>query len=353
MANQQTFLGSLLGGAKNIGTSLMNIPTNIGKRYQSGELFGGGGALGGLLGQQARKQAQSEAIMKMGLSLLGQGPSRTPISCGQSLAQGLLQGQQAYRQDLQGQLADVASIASLSSISNPKFEKINVDGTDVLVDINPQSKTYKQIVDPSMSVIPQAPASVTAEQQAQPTFTAQELKNVPTIDEAAQGDIPGLLTSAARSAVGFFGGEVGVKSAEARDFVNNTNKEMQIELVKDLGGKLTSVVSSTIEEIMPKPNMNDADFGSKARQLIRFGRDRINEIKSKMPSMSKKDRKEAQNTIDGIDTRLRRYEAMIEKTNQFKSGTGLFSPQGGTNPYSSMDQQQLMEEALNQFQSGS
>jgi len=204
-----------------------------------------------------------------------------------------------------------------------------------------------------MSVIPKTLTSPTAEQKTQPTFTAQELSNVPTIDEAAQGDLPGLFTSGVRSIAGFLGGEAGVESAEARDFVNNTNKEMQIELVKDLGGKLTSVVSSTIEEIMPKPNMNDADFGSKARQLIRFGRDRISEIKSKMPSMSRKDKKEAQNTIDGIETRLRRYEAMIEKTNQFKSGTGLFSPQGGANPYSGMDQQQLMEEALNQFQSGS
>jgi len=333
--------------------SIINIPSNISKQYQSGTLFGGGGLLGNLLGQEARKQAQNEAIMKMGLSLLGQGPSRTPVSFGQSVAQALAGARQGYRQDLQGQLADVASIASLSSISNPKFEKINIDGTDVLVDINPQSPTYQKIVDPSMSVIPKTLTSPTAEQKTQPTFTAQELSNVPTIDEAAQGDLPGLFTSGVRSIAGFLGGEAGVESAEARDFVNNTNKEMQIELVKDLGGKLTSVVSSTIEEIMPKPNMNDADFGSKARQLIRFGRDRISEIKSKMPSMSRKDKKEAQNTIDGIETRLRRYEAMIEKTNQFKSGTGLFSPQGGANPYSGMDQQQLMEEALNQFQSGS
>lgn len=333
--------------------SILNIPSNIGKQYQSGELFGGGGLLGNLLGQEARKKAQSEAIINTGLGLLSQGPSRTPVSFGQSLARALASGRQGYRQDLQGQLADVASIASLNSISNPKFEKMNIDGTDVLVDINPQSKTYQQIVDPSMSVIPQTPTSATAEQQAQPTFTAEQLQKVPTIDEAAQGDLPGLLTSGLRSVAGFFGGEAGVESAEARDFVNNTNKEMQIELVKDLGGRLTNVVASTIEEIMPKSSMNDADFGSKTRQLISFSRDRIREIKSKMPSMSRKDRKEAQDTIDGIETRVRRYEAMIEKTNQFKSGTGLFSPKGGVNPYSSMDQQQLMEEALNQFQSGS
>ena len=124
------FFGSLLGGAKSLNTNLMNVPANIGQRYQAGELFGGGGALGGLLGPEARKQAQDEAITKMGLSLLGQGPSRTPISFGQSLAQSLGTGQKAYKEGL---LGDVQEEMMVEKIRDTKSKR---KAMDALVDKN-------------------------------------------------------------------------------------------------------------------------------------------------------------------------------------------------------------------------
>ena len=124
------FFGNLLSGAKNIGTNLMNIPANLGQRYEAGELFGGGGALGGLLGPEARKQAQDEAITKMGLSLLGQGPSRTPISFGQSLAQGLGAGQEAYSKGLLGNIQEEMMVEKLQDAKSKR------KAMDVLVDKN-------------------------------------------------------------------------------------------------------------------------------------------------------------------------------------------------------------------------
>ena len=124
------FLSSLLGGVQGLGKNLMNIPANMGQRYQAGELFGGGGALGGLLGPEARKQAQDEAITKMGLSLLGQGPSRTPISFGQSLAQGLGAGQKAYKEGL---LGDVQEEMMVEKIQDTKSKR---KAMDALVDKN-------------------------------------------------------------------------------------------------------------------------------------------------------------------------------------------------------------------------
>lgn len=106
-------LGSLMGGAANIGRSILNIPSQIGEQYKAGSLFGSGGALGDLLGEQARKEAQDQAIMKLGLGLLGQGPSRTPISFGQSLASGLLGAQEEYQKGLQSQLAQAQTLASM------------------------------------------------------------------------------------------------------------------------------------------------------------------------------------------------------------------------------------------------
>jgi hypothetical protein len=137
MADEQTFLNSLLSGAKKIGTGLMNIPTNIGQRYEAGELFGGGGALGGLLTPEARQEAQRQAIMKLGLGLLGQGPSRTPISFGQSLASGLLGAQEEFDKEIRSELEGELTSEKLSDarrkkkaldvISNPESttEEIN------------------------------------------------------------------------------------------------------------------------------------------------------------------------------------------------------------------------------------
>jgi len=337
---ENSLFGNLMGGVSSIGRGILNIPTNIGKKYEAGTLFGGGGALGDLLGQQARQEAQRQAIMKLGLGLLGQGPSRTPISFGQSLASGLLGAQEAYRKDLQTQLGDAATLMSLEESTNPEFVKMNIDGSDVLVDTNPKSKTYKQIINPGASIQTDLAAISSQETVDQQLPTPDEIAKAPTIDDAAQGDLGGLFGSTVRGVFGALGGEAMVDQAKARDYVNNVNKEMQVELVRDLGGKLTKVVASTIEEIMPKPSMNDANFRSKTEQLISFSRERISEIKSKLPTMNRKEQKEAQSVIDGINRRVRKYEAMIEKTKQFKTGTGFYGKE-----------QKTTEQLLNEYES--
>jgi len=144
MADEQTFLGSLLGGAKNIGTSLMNIPTNISKRYQAGDLFGTGGSLGGLLSPEARQEAQRQAIMKLGLGLLGQGPSRTPISFGQSLASGLLGAQEQFGKEIRSELEGELTAQKISDskrkqealdvISNPESTAKEIDKAILAID---------------------------------------------------------------------------------------------------------------------------------------------------------------------------------------------------------------------------
>lgn len=121
---ENSLFGNLMGGVSSIGRGILNIPTNIGKKYEAGTLFGGGGALGDLLGQQARQEAQRQAIMKLGLGLLGQEPSRTPISFGQSLASGLLGAQEAYKQDLQGQLGDFKTLLSLKREQYPEVSEV-------------------------------------------------------------------------------------------------------------------------------------------------------------------------------------------------------------------------------------
>jgi hypothetical protein len=314
-------LGTLLGGAKNIGTGLMNIPTNIGQRYEAGELFGGGGALGGLLGQEARKQAQDEAIMKMGLSLLGQGPSRTPISFGQSLAQGLLQGQQAYRQDLQGQLADTASLLSLGKAKDPNYVKMNIGGDDVLVDTNPRSPTFQQVISPQTGV-----SDAASVKPVQIIPTESEIKNAPLPEDVAQGDLYGAMARGVRGVAGIFGKEASKETTRAEYFVENLNKDLRLNLVQDLGGRLTKVVSDELNKILPNPLQdNNTEFIVKAEELVDFSEKRIAEINSQLPNMTSKEKKEAVNLVNNLSSKIRSYKAMLEKQRQFDTSSGIYA----------------------------
>ena len=112
---------------------------------------------------------------------------------------------------------------------------------------------------------------------------------------------------------------------------------MQVELTKDLGGRLTGVVSATIEEIMPKPNMINEEFRARAKNLIDFGERRILQIKEEMPNLSAKERKAAKNSINSLSDRIRTYKAMLEKQRQFDTSSGIYAKEQRTN-------QQLLEE---------
>jgi len=288
---------------------LGRVASPIQESYQSGTLLGGGGLIGGLLGPEARREAQSRAIIDLGARLMGQAPSRTPVSFGQALGSGLLGARGAYEKDLAQQLGQAAT---LKSLTKPDFIKIkDEDGREVLY--NPATG---KMLDPfaATAVAPMAAAPVNGETVGLGgTLTPEERQEAPTVSQAAQGDVSGGLTAAARKGLGLLGIEVGGEAAKARDYVFNTNKEMQVALTKDLGGRFTKVVADTIKEIMPTPNMVDADFRSKATQLVRFSNERIAEVKAKMPSLNRKEKKEAQSYIDEVARQVRKYEAMLSK----------------------------------------
>lgn len=280
--------------------------------YRSGNLFGGGTQLEKLLGEDVRRQAQKQAITQLGMGLLGQGPSRTPIRTSASLGQGLLGAQQAYQKSLGSQLQQAAAIKALGK---PDYIKIkDEDGREILFD-----PVSREKIDPfavagagvSETIAPSGIETVGLGGDLSP----EEIREAPTVREAAQGDISGVLTAGARKGLGILGIEAGGEAAKARDYVFNTNKEMQVALTKDLGGRFTKVVADTIKEIMPTPNMVDADFRSKAIQLVNFSNERIAEVKSKMPSLNRKERKEAQSYIDEVSRQVRKYEAMLAKNN--------------------------------------
>ena len=145
-------------------------------------------------------------------------------------------------------------------------------------------------------------------------ITAEELDTAPTVDEAAQGDLYGLGAAAFRRGFGLFGKEIGAETASARDYVLQTNKEMQVALTKDLGGRLTKVVKEAVDDILPRTGMVDTDFRSKATRLIEFSNQRIQEVASEFPRMTPKEQQQARDYIDVLARQTRKYEAILAKS---------------------------------------
>ena len=167
-------------------------------------------------------------------------------------------------------------------------------------------------------------------------LTSEEIDTAPTISEAAQGDLYGRGAAAARNILGFVGIDVGEETASARDYVLQANKEMQVALTKDLGGRLTKVVKETVDEILPRTGMVDVNFASKANRLVEFSNQRIEEVLSEMPYMNKKEQKEARDYIDVLARQTRKYEAMIEKSS-------IARPTAAPNSFTGMTTEELLK----------
>lgn len=338
-SGMNTMRSSLLGPVSNPPATSIT-PVNIGSQLAAAAQPTALGRVRGAL----EKNLFDPAMLRGLASGLLTGPTRTPVSMGRRLTTGLLAGQQMKEaeeqrrlkqgllqreMELAGRRVDIAGREldmRQAGLDSPDFVKLNVGGDDVLFDQNPNSPTYGQTVSPSAVFTGQVEAEGDLPSELTAPFTEEELVGVPRINDAAQGDIFTQIARGGSKVIGrTLGGSVGRETFENEAFVNNLNKEMQIELTKDLGGRLTGVVSKTIEEILPKPKMIDAEFSAKASQLVEFGEKRIVQIKREMPNLSAKDKKLAQNSINVLADRIRVYKAMLEKERQFQSGTGIYA----------------------------
>ena len=257
-------MAGLLDLLKGTGSSIMGIPKRVGAAYDQGSLFGGGGALGGLLGPEARKQAQDEAIMKMGLSLLGQGPSRTPISFGQSLAQGLGAGQGAYKSSLSGQLADTASLLSLKNASRPDYMTVKApDGSEVLVD-KKTGEVLNPFGDSTYGVTPEAIERVDYNPEGEDVYGAGKV----TLKDLAGGTIGGALTDVANVAAELGGTVHDPARTKAKAVLQKVNTPIITALAADLGKSGSKYIVQKAEANVPKDTDGRATFYNKSLALI-------------------------------------------------------------------------------------
>jgi len=302
---------------------------DIRKRYEAGTLLGGGGLVGQLAGPEARKQAQSRAIMQLGAGLLGQGPTRTPQRFGPALAQGLLGAQEQFKSGLGGQLSDAAALLSLQRTAQPKYEKIKLaDGSEGFMDVNPSSPTMGSVL--SASQIMGAPTDI-APSDIETGVSQQLLEEVPLLEDAATGDIAGQLKRGIKGAAGFVGvpgfSELFSEQAEAVSYINNLNNDTKIALTKAFGGRLTGPVREELSKVLPDPSETDVNFRAKTKQFINFADLKISELEGELARTPKlEDRKKLETDIQAFKNQVDRYKAILEKSRQYGADEGMFAP---------------------------
>lgn len=273
-------------------------------------------------GSSARLQALGAALLS--------GPSRTPISFGSQLAKGLLAGTQLAEEQKEAELQ--RSLLRQEKM-DPDYKRVNVGGDDVLIDTNPYSETFQQVISPQTGV-----SDATSVKPVQIIPTESEIRNAPLPEDVAQGDLYGAMARGVRGVAGIFGKEASKETTRAEYFVENLNKDLRLNLVQDLGGRLTKVVSDELNKILPNPLQdNNTEFIVKAEELVDFSEKRIAEINSQLPNMTSKERKEAVNLINNLSSKIRSYKAMLEKQRQFDTSSGIYAKEQKTN-------QQLLEE---------
>ncbi len=298
---------------------------DIRKRYETGTLLGGGGLVGQLLGPQARKQAQSRAIMQLGAGLLGQGPTRTPQRFGPALAQGLLSAQEQFKSGLGGQLGDVATLLSLQKTTQPKYEKIKLpDGSEGFMDVNPTSPTMGGIL--SATQMMGAPTTV-APSDAETGVSQELLEEVPLLETAATGELTGQIAKGIRAIGGRIGFEPGAEQAEAISYVENLNNDTKIALTKAFGGRLTAAVREELNKVLPDPDETNVNFRAKTKQFVNFADLKISELEDELARTPKlEDKRKLETDIQAFKNQVDRYKAILEKSRQYGADEGMFAP---------------------------
>jgi len=273
--------------------------------YRSGNLFGGGTQLEKLLGEDVRRQAQKQAITQLGMGLLSQGPSRTPIRTSASLGQGLLGAQQAYQKSLGSQLQQAAAIKALGK---PDYIKMkDEDGREILFD-----PVTKEKVDPFVST-PTAPLLT-------PDLPEVTEQDVPDIATAAGGDVYGFGKSVIGAIPRALGFEAFKETAEAKAQLNSMNTETQIGLTKALGSRYTKAVKDVVEKNLPQTTDSDVVAKAKTEALI----NKIEREKSLLQSelnatTSAKKQKELRQSIRELNAVKAPYEIMLQKTRRLET----------------------------------
>lgn len=290
------------------------------KSYRSGNLFGGGTQLEKLLGEDVRRQAQKQAITQLGMGLLSQGPSRTPIRTSASLGQGLLGAQQAYQKSLGSQLQQAAAIKALGKPDVIKMR--GPSGADVLVD----QSTGKIMSDPFGS---QQKTQDDVSSILDKPINPEEIESAFDLNDAAGGELAdkairgwGAITSR------LTGEDMTPSTSRAVAETNRLNLKMSNAIVQSNGGKRTAAIQRLIDEVTPRTSDTNEQYRAKAKALVSAGREQLQRSRQLLIETPKAEEKtKIREGMRELASAVREYEMVLVKDSQRQMKTGVYSPE--------------------------
>ena len=189
-----------------------------------------------------------------------------PRSFGERLLTGMEKGKEAQtaaeQRDLELRLLN-------SKFTSPKYEKIKIGESEVLVDTNPNSPTFQKTIDPGLtsgtSAFQDVPPLQSAVSGKENVFGA---KTIPDIETAAGGDLGGFFQGLGNLIFGAFGKSTSPERIAAVTTIDNTNLPLLTDLVQAFGSRPSNFTIKLAQSRLPQPDDDNVTFYSKARALI-------------------------------------------------------------------------------------
>jgi hypothetical protein len=189
-----------------------------------------------------------------------------PRSFGERLLTGMEKGKEAQtkaeERDLELRLLN-------SKLTSPKYEKIKVGEVEVLVDTNPNSRTFQKTIDPSLtsgtSAFQDVPSIDSPVSDEKDVFGVGK---VPNLRDAAGGDPYGFGQDVANMAANVVGSAASPERIAAKVQVENTNLPLLTDLVQAFGSRPSNFTIKLVQNKLPSPSDGNVTFYNKARALI-------------------------------------------------------------------------------------
>jgi hypothetical protein len=264
---------------------------------------------------RARATALSRSLLR--------GPSRTPISFGQSLAEGLSAGNVAVQQEEERRFKRGLLEREMAAKEAPNVIKMRgPSGADVLVD----QSTGKIMSDPfgSQQTTQDEVSSIIDK-----PISLEEIESAFDLNDAAGGELADkAIRGYGAIASRLTGGDRTPSTSRAVAETNRLNLKMSNAIVQSNGGKRTAAIQRVIDEVTPKTSDTNEQYRAKAKALVAAGREQLERSRQLLIETPKaEDKTKIREGMRELASAVREYEMVLIKDSQRQTKTGIYSPE--------------------------
>jgi hypothetical protein len=274
------------------------------------------------LGRSFTGEGSSARLSALGASLL-QGPSRTPISLGPSVAQGLLAGNIAAQQEQERKFNRGLLEREIAAKEAPDIIKMRgPSGADVLVD----QSTGKIMSDPfgSQQTTQDEVSSIIDK-----PINLEEIESAFDLNDAAGGEIADkAIRGYGAIASRLTGLDTTPSASTAVAETNRLNLKMSNAIVQSNGGKRTAAIQKLIDEVTPRTSDTNEQYRAKTKALVAAGREQLERSRQLLIETPKaEDKTKIREGMRELASAVREYELVLIKDSQRETNTGIYSPE--------------------------